>query len=145
MAASALALAQPLSASPPAAASGGGVEFPSPPTDVRVADGNVFFKQAPTGTLTGAFAGTFTAEISAVIHPGGDINFHGFITLTGTTPCGPGTVVFHVEGKGDFATLTFEGRFATVDQGTTVPVHAVLSFVQVGAPFTYSGRAHCDP
>jgi hypothetical protein len=144
-----LLLAQPIAASSPQPASGTATvvttTFTAPP---RLADGNVILEATQTGVVTGTFSGTFVENVRLVQHPSGLTTFEGTATLTGTADgCGTGTIPFHLEGQGEGG--VFEGKFVTIDHSaSTVPVHAVLPFVQIGAgagsTLTYSGTYHCD-
>jgi hypothetical protein len=143
----ALGAAQSVGAVPPQAVSGGGVESPPIVTNVRLADGNVFLEQFVSNTMTGTFNGTLAGEIRATLHPNTNADFHGFMTFTGTTPCGTGTVVFAVEGKGTVApptTFAFDVHFASVrGKGTLSNLHAVLDAAYVGFDYTYTGKVEC--
>jgi hypothetical protein len=144
----ALGAAQPSGASPPQTASGSGVTGPPIVTDVRLDGGNVFLQQFVSNTITGTFNGTVGGEVTAVLHPNTNAGFHGFMTFTGTTPCGFGTVLFAVEGKGTVAPpiFAFDTHFTSVESvGTLQNVHAVLDAAFVGFDFTYTGKVHCGP
>jgi hypothetical protein len=113
------------------------------PTDTRQADGNTIVEGIAKGAFTGTFNGTFVEHLTEIIHPGGDLNFHGQIVFTGTVDgCGSGTVIFHDEGTGSGAGAFSNAHAVTVDLGT-VDVHANLEFTFVGFAGTYTGTFQC--
>jgi hypothetical protein len=138
-----LVVARVAAATPPAQATGNGTITGGVITVDRIADGNRFLNITTSGTLTGTFAGSFTYQIEEVVHEDGSVNFHGFGTFTGTTPCGSSTTAFENDGSGP-ATFIVSGHIATVDNAeSTANVHSVIDFAQFGLTFTYSGTFHC--
>jgi len=115
------------------------------PTDVREADGNTFVEGIATGTFTGTFTGSFAEHLTEIIHPSGDINFHGEIVFTGTVDdCGSGTVLLRDEGTGIGAGAFSEAKVVTVDQGaSSVDVHANLDINFAGFRGAYTGTFQC--
>jgi len=138
-----LVVARVAAATPPAQATGTGTISGVVITVERIADGNRFLDVTASGTLTGTFSGGFTYSLAEVVHEDGSVNFHGFGTFTGTTPCGTGTTAFEDNGSGP-ATFIVTGHLAKVDQAeSTAKVHSVIDFAQVGPTFTYSGTFSC--
>jgi hypothetical protein len=91
--------------------------------------------------------GTDTADVHFVIHGGRTATYQGFVTYTGTTPCGAGTVRFEAEGSGAFPGPVY-GHATTVEQAdATIAMHAdldtVLFLTPAGAVLTYTGDVRC--
>ncbi len=117
----------------------------SPP---RMADGNIIVEGHGSHAWTGSFTGTSTVDVRIVERDSGQATFLGFVTFTGSTPCGTGTVRFVTVGGGQLPFLS--GSIVTIDQGAaSLPLHANLNLSaflnSVGAAFvTYTGDVHCD-
>ena len=142
-----LALAGPAAGGPPVEGSGTGTVTNSESTPEHEADGNRIVDRQNGGVLVGTFDGEFEQFLRGVIHKDGTVTFHGTMIFTGVAgDCGTGTVVLEMEGKGlaGPAPVT-EGRMRTKDQSaSTVPVHVIGTFRQVGPAFVYEGQFHCD-
>jgi hypothetical protein len=142
-----LALAGPAGATPPTDGSGTGTVTHSESTPPRSADGNMIVDRQNGGVLVGTFDGEFEQFLRGVIHKDGTVTFHGTMIFTGIAgDCGAGTVTLELEGKGAAGALPVtEGRMRTIGQSTsTVPVHVIGTFRQVGTAFAYEGQFHCD-
>jgi hypothetical protein len=138
-----LVAARVAAATPPAQATGSGTITGVAITVERIADGNRFLEVAANGTLTGTFTGGVTYHLEEVVHEDGSVNFHGFGTFTGTSPCGTGRTAFEDNGSGP-ATFIVTAHLATVDQAeSTANVHSVIDVAQVGPTVTYSGTFSC--
>ena len=143
----ALAAAAPSSAAASIAVSGDVV--PTSATLIpRFADGNVLIDGFGTHAWTGSFTGTSVVETHFVIHSSGLVTVQAFLTFSGSTPCGAGTVRFAAAADGPFPG-PITGHAVTIGQGaTSVPIHAnldlVLFLLPAGAFVTYSGDVHCD-
>ena len=111
-------------------------------TNVRSADGNLLADFTQSGALTGTFSGTFETTGHLIVYPDGRLDVHGFITFTGATACGSGTVRFvgndqTVGGVGTGTVMTVDGA------QNTAGIHAVVDLALAGPTFTYSGSYHC--
>jgi len=73
--------------------------------NLRTADGNTLFSGSGTHTWTGSLTGTSVIDVHFVAHPSGNVTYQGFLTFTGATPCGAGTV-------------QIAGQATTIDQRT---------------------------
>ena len=143
-----LAVAAPSSATRPAPVNGSLLPtsanfYPNP-----LPGGNVLVGFTGTHSWTGSFTGTSTIEGSLVQTPTGQITYLAFITFTGSTPCGSGTVNFVTTGSGPLPGPV-NGRAVTIDQAHgSVRIHASLQTVLFlgpqGASVTFTGDAHCD-
>jgi hypothetical protein len=143
--AAAVVLAAPLAAAPPVAGSGSGTIVVRDVTTIRQADGNVIQERTLEGALTGTLTGTFVEHVRGVIHKSGSVTFHGVMTFTGSVAgCGSGTVVLGVNGRGVAGAPTTEGRLRTIAHSrSTLDVHGVGTFQQVGPSLTYEARLQC--
>jgi len=135
------------SAATPGPASGSAVPTSSIFSPPRTADGNLIIEGHGTHAWTGSFTGTSTIDVRLVERDSGQATFLGFLTFTGSTPCGTGTVSFVTAGSGQLPFFT--GRVVTIDQAAaSLPVHANLNLSGVltplGAFVTYAGNVHCD-
>jgi hypothetical protein len=143
----ALAAAAPSSATPPIAVSGDVV--PTSATLIpRFADGNVLIDGSGAHAWTGSFTGTSVVETHFVIHSSGLVTVQAFLTFSGSTPYGAGTVRFAAAANGPFPG-PITGHAVTMDGDTTsMPIHAnldiVLFLLPDGAFVTYAGDVHCD-
>jgi hypothetical protein len=141
-AATALGFATASGADPPQQATGSGVVGAPVPTNVRQADGNVLADITQSGVLTGTFSGTIQTTGRLIIHADGRVDVYGFVTFTGATPCGSGTVLF--VGSDQTMAGVGSGTVRTVDAAAnTVAIHSVDNLALVGSAFTYSGTYHC--
>jgi hypothetical protein len=143
----ALAAAAPSSATQSIAVSGDVV--PTSATLIpRLAGGNVMIDGSGTHVWTGSFTGTSVVETHLVIHPSGLMTVQAFLTFSGTTPCGSGTLRFTAAADGPFPGPV-TGHAVTIDRdAASVPIHASLDLIlfltPAGAVVTYSGDARCD-
>jgi hypothetical protein len=138
-----LVVAAGAAATPPAQATGNGTITGVVITLERVADGNKFVEVTASAMLTGTFTGAVTYHLEEAVHEDGSVDFHGFGTFTGTSPCGTGTTAFEDNGSGP-ATFIVTAHLATADHAeSTASVHSVIDVSQVGPTFTYSGTVHC--
>jgi hypothetical protein len=64
----------------------------------RIADGNVTLDGSGTHDWVGDLTGTSSIVVHLVEHSSGLITYQAFLTYTGTTPCGTGTVYFVSSG-----------------------------------------------
>jgi hypothetical protein len=141
-AATALAFATAAGADPPQQATGTGVVGAPVLTNVRQADGNVLADETQSGLVTGTFTGTIQSTGRLIIHADGRVDVYAFVTFTGTTPCGSGTVLF--VGSDQTRAGAGSGTVRTVDAAAnTVPIHSVDALALVGPAFTYNGTYHC--
>jgi hypothetical protein len=140
---SALALAAPVAATPPASLSGSGVVTSAVTTSVRTSDGNTHVETTIRGMIAGSITGTFTIQRSETIHQSGDSNVQDSAVVTGITPCGPGTFATRVEAM--IVDGVYAGHGPTIDNSTnTANLSANFDIVAVPGPFfTYTGTYHC--
>jgi hypothetical protein len=113
----------------------------------RTADGNVIFDGSGTHAWTGGLAGTSVIDVHFVVHSSGIVTAQGFLTFTGTTPCGTGTVHLVTSVSGPFPG-PITGQATTIDEAdASVPLHAeldvVLFLTPAGAVGTYTGDVRC--
>ncbi len=150
-AATAAGLAALVVASPAAARVSTTVAGTAVPTSAsfaaRVAGDNVLIDATGTHAWAGSFVGTSTITTHFVEHADGTLDFQGFITFTGSTPCGTGTVTFNAAGQGAFPG-PISGHMTAIDQaGDSVSLHANLNLVlfltPAGAVASYSGDVAC--
>lgn len=138
-----LIAARVAAATPLAQATGNGTITGGVITVERIADGNTFLDVTASGTLTGTLSGAITYHVEEVVHEDGSVNFHGFGTFTGTSPCGTGTTAFEDNGSGPTRSIV-TAHLGSVDQAeSTAGVHAEIDVAQVFPTFTYSGTFHC--
>ena len=109
--------------------------------------GNVLVGFTGTHTWTGSFTGTSTIKGQLMQTATGQITYLAFITFTGSTPCGYGTVRFVTTGSAPLPGPV-PGRAVTIDQAdSSVHIHAsvqtVLFLGPQGASVTFTGDAHC--
>ncbi len=137
----ALAFVAAAGAGPPLQASGSGVVSAPALTNVRSSDGIIFADFTQSGTLTGTFVGTMDTTGRLIVFPDGRVFVQGFVTFTGTTPCGTGMVLFagHDQTTNGIGT----GLVVTVGAAQTADIHAVIDLALAGPAFTYSGNYHC--
>jgi hypothetical protein len=107
----------------------------------------MIFSGSGTHAWTGSLTGTSVIDVGLVVHPSGILTYQGFLTFTGTTPCGTGTVHLVSSGSGPFPG-PITGQATTVDEAdASVPLHAeldvVLFLTPAGATGTYTGDVHC--
>jgi hypothetical protein len=141
-----------LAAAPPSGAAesitvAGSVVPTSAALTVRTADGNTLISGSGTHAWTGSLTGTSVIDVHFAVHPAGKVTYHGFLTFTGTTPCGTATVHLVSFGSGPFPG-PITGHATTIEQaGASVPLHAQLDVVLFltpdGAAVTYSGDVRC--
>lgn len=141
-----------LAAAAPSGATGSvavaGSAFPTTTNlDIRTADGNTLFSGSGTHAWTGSLTGTSVIDVHFVVHPSGGVTYQSFLTFTGSTPCGTGTVHLVSSGSGPFPG-PIAGQATTIDQAdSSVPLHArlevVLFLTPAGAVATYTGDVRC--
>ena len=141
---SALALAAPVAATPPAPLSGSGIVANAVTTSVRTSDGVTHVEVTLTGVIAGSITGTFTIQRSETIHQSGDSTVQDSAVVTGTTPCGAGTFEVRVEAM--VVDGVYAGHGPTIDDSTnTANLHANFDIAGSTGPFfAYSGTYHCD-
>jgi hypothetical protein len=138
-----LVVARIAAATPPAQAAGTGTITSVVITLERIADGNRFLDVTASGTLTGTFSGAITYHVEELVHGDGSVNFHGFGTFAGTSPCGTSTTAFEDNGSGPTRFIA-TAHLGTVDDAeSTAAVHAEIDVAQFFPTFTYSGTFHC--
>jgi hypothetical protein len=142
----ALAAAAPSGATASISVSGSAVPTSATLT-ARTADGNVILDGSGTHTWVGSLTGTSTIVVHLVEHPSGIVTYQGFLTFTGTTPCGTGTVHFVSSGSGSLPG-PITGQATTIDEANaSVRLHAdldvVLFLTPAGAVGTYTGDVRC--
>jgi hypothetical protein len=113
----------------------------------RTADRNVIIAGSGTHAWTGSLTGTSAIDVRFVVHPAGILTYQGFLTFTGTTPCGTGTFHLASSGNGPFPG-PITGHATTIDEAdASVRLHAdlevVLFLTPVGAVATYTGDVQC--
>jgi hypothetical protein len=96
-----------------------------------------------THAWTGSLTGSSVIDVHFVVHPSGIVTYQAFLTFTGTTPCGTGTVRLVSSGSGPFPG-PITGQATTIDEAdASVSLHAELDVVLFltpgGAVVTYSG------
>src|SRR6266404_718057 len=143
----AFAIAAPSGAGDSISVSGGATPTNPSPLVPRVAGENFVFDAVGTHAWTGDFTGTSTIDVHFVVHDLQSLTYQGFITFTGTTPCGTGTVKFASSGEGAYPGPIY-GKATTIDASdASVAVHAQLDLVlflpPAGAVVTYAGNVRC--
>ena len=113
-------------------------------TSSRTADGNTIVTASLTGNIAGTLSGTFTEQLSEVIHATGDANLQGTAVCTcAVTGVGAGsaTIGFNATGEpsgalsGRFEFLSATGGLSgLVGQGTFSSPNGFIA--------TYSGQIH---
>jgi hypothetical protein len=148
VAAAAVLVAAPASASTPIPFAGTFQNGSSVVTGFRLADGNTFISQIVQVVYAGDLAGPVVEHIDVVIHPDGTLNAKGAdvcaCTLTGTGLSG--TIVLPFTATGD-ASGAVRGRF-TIGDGTggLANLHGVGTFESSnGSSGPFSGVYHLDP
>jgi hypothetical protein len=143
----ALAVAAPSDAARPASVSGSVAPTSANFYPTPLPDGNVLVGFTGTHAWTGSFTGTSTIEGQLLQTPTGQITYLAFVTFTGSTPCGYGTVSFISTGSGPLPGPV-AGRTVTIDHTGSVRIHASLQtslfLGPQGASVTFTGNAHCD-
>jgi hypothetical protein len=143
-------LAPPASATSPQTATGGFLLTSTLQTSIRQAGSNTIVTETNTGVFFGTFTGSFTVNLTRVIHDSSFATFHGFGTFTGVVDgSAPGTVNFVTEGIGSATLPQFESRLETTGGGTggLSDLHAQLTLIltPLTVPFgVYSGTYHFD-
>jgi len=147
-----LATALALATAAPSGATGSiPVAGSAAPTSVSLtsttAGGNVLIAGSGTHAWAGSLTGTSAIDVHFVVHPTGIVTYQGFLTFTGTTPCGAGTARFVSSGSGPFPGPII-GQLTTVDKAdASIPLHATLDIVlfltPAGAVATYTGEVQC--
>ena len=148
LAAAALLVAAPASASTPTAFTATFQNTSSVITAFRQADGNTFVSQIVQVVYAGDFVGPVVEHIDVVIHPDGTLNAKGAdictCTLTGTGLSG--TIALPFSATGD-ASGSVGGRFAFADgTGGLANLHGIGTFESSnGSSGSFSGVYHLDP
>ena len=143
-----LAVAAPSSAARSASVSGSVTPTSANFYPTPLPGGNVLVGFTGTHSWAGSFTGTSTIEGQLLQTPTGQITYLAFITFTGSTPCGYGTVSFISTGSGPLPGPV-PGRAVTIElAGDSARVHASvqtsLFLGPQGASVTFTGNAHCD-
>jgi hypothetical protein len=142
-ASAALAVAQPMSGSPPKQAQGTEVTIAAVTTQARMADGNLIEERLATRLLTGTVTGTVVSRLTRITYKDGDRLSHGFQTCD---PCEvegrTGSIVFRTEARTTEKTEGTEAHLTVVDAtGELEGLHAILEVVVN----SYTGTYHFDP
>jgi hypothetical protein len=144
------ALAPTASATSPQAASGDFLLTSTTQTSARQAGSNRIVTETNTGLFFGPFTGSFTVNLTRVIHDSTFATFHGSGTFTGVVDgSAPGTADFVTEGTGSATAPQFESRLETTGGGTggLSNLHAQLTLIltPLTVPFgVYFGTYHFD-
>jgi hypothetical protein len=149
LAAAALLLAAPGSATTPTAFTGTFQNTSAVVTGFRQADGNTFISQIVQVVYAGDLSGSVVQHIDVVVHPDGTLNFKGAdvctCTLAGTGLSG--TIVLPFAGTGDSSGAA-SGHF-TIGGGTggLANIHGVGTFQSSdgGSSGPFLGVYHFDP
>jgi hypothetical protein len=148
LAAAALLVAAPASATTPTAFAATFQNTSSVVTAFRQADGNTFVSQIVQVVYAGDFVGSVVEHIDVVIHPDGTLNAKGAdvctCTLTGTGLSG--TIALPFSATGD-ASGSVSGRFTFADgTGGLANLHGIGTFESSnGSSGSFSGVYHLDP
>jgi hypothetical protein len=148
LAAEALVVAAPASASTPIAFTATFQNTSSVTTAFRQANGNTFVSQIVQVVYAGDFAGSVVEHIDVVIHPDGTLNAKGAdvctCMLTGTGLSG--TIALPFTATGD-ASGSVSGRFTFADgTGGLANLHGTGTFESSnGTSGPFSGVYHLDP
>ena len=147
VAAAAVLVAAPASATTPIPFAGTFQNGPSVVTGFRQADGNTFISQIVQVVYAGDLAGPVVEHIDVVIHPDGTLNAKGADVCTCTLAGGrSGTIVLPFTATGD-ASGAVRGRF-TIGDGTggLANLHGIGTFESSnGSSGPFSGVYHLDP
>jgi hypothetical protein len=129
-------------AGPPKSATGTDTVDTLTVTSTRQADGNTIQEGTISGHLSGTISGTYIAQFHWVIHPSGQLEAHVTGVVTGTSPCGTGTMPFRTDTSGTFA--AYAGTHKGIDAAdNTANTATNLELVGSGFNLTYSGTYHC--
>jgi len=117
----------------------------------RSADGNTIFRLASSFTISGDIRGSCFGEETDIIHPNGQLTFHGSCRFTGSVLASSlGTAVLRYSGTEIDPTAPTQGSFA-IGHGTggldELHVHGTFQAVATGPLSfvnTYSGTAHFE-
>ena len=143
--AAALMVPASASAAPPSAVSGTETITGATATVVHTADGNTIIATALTGIIAGSFTGTFTADMTTIVHSSGQTNdVHGTFTCTCSIAGRSGTVTFRAVGTGTRAATQIRGETIGATGGLE-GLHSNVTVEVLGAAAIYSGTAHFDP
>ena len=147
VAAAAVLVAAPASATTPIPFAGTFQNTSSVVTGFRQADGNTFISQIVQVVYAGDLAGPVVEHIDVVIHPDGTLNAKGAAVCTCTLAGGrSGTIVLPFAATGD-ASGAVRGHF-TIGDGTggLAHLHGVGTFESTnGSSGPFSGAYHLDP
>jgi hypothetical protein len=143
VATTALAVSQPLSASPPNQAQGTEVTTVATTVDSRSVGGNLIEERVANRVLSGTFAGTLDSRFTRVTFEDGDRFSQGFETCDPCTVDGrTGTVVFRFEAHTSDKTNGTVALLTIVDAtGGLEGLHGFLRVVNG----VYTGSYHFDP
>lgn len=128
----------------PLTASGTGTATAPILSNVRAAGENLLADFTQTGTISGTFDGTFETTGQIIVFADGAAVAHAFISFSGATACGAGSVTF--VGMDTTSGGVGRGRVTTVDwPSNTAGIHANADLALSGPTFTYSGTYSCPP
>ena len=102
-----------------------------------------------TGQVSGDFTGIWTQEVRGVVHPNGEVTFHGIWSFTGQVgTCGEGTIAGQLAGRGTtgppplFPVTTAQARM-TAQPANTVGIVGQGVVTQQGPFVTYTLQYRC--
>jgi hypothetical protein len=133
------------------AGEGAGTSEVVPIEEPYVQGSNLFIHARVIGTLTGTVNAAYTLDRHEVVNlDTGDSTSHDGLTVVGSTPCGAGSFMAKLEGKGQDFVGTFAAVGTTIHDSTnTAHFLANIDVSSVGGPFsptlTYSGTYLCTP
>lgn len=140
----------PAQASPPEPASGSWSVTAITGFSLSQAGANLVIRQTTEGVVTGTLSGTFTDEISAVLHPNGKATAQGTLTCVCTVGDRSGAIKLVQVSTGDIPSQTLSGT-ATITGGIGDLADLRGTFDLEGAvdpnglaTITYDGRIHVD-
>jgi hypothetical protein len=148
-------VADPVSATPSAAASGTSTQTEITSFEVRSAGPNVIFEQTTVGSIDGTLTGLFQDSYRVVIHPNGRFNAQGTITCDCMVDGRSGILELTLVDSGEIInpdTVIFAGT-AVITGGTSeltdlrgvFTVKGIVDIQSGLATFTYSGQIQFHP
>jgi hypothetical protein len=120
--------------------------------NISQAGPNTILEQTSAGAVSGTLSGSYTDDLSVVIHPNGRFNAHFTIRCECTMAGEQGVVEFMASDRGELIGPTlaaFAGQ-ATITGGTgalsdlrgVLRIEGTIDLVSGLATYTYSGRIH---